>query len=74
MVNLKLTFNKKTYQGLYSFHKATEKDDEITLDLSFFAESDYSNIDEETLLYDDSEILSQPTIPIEINIQTPSIQ
>ena len=74
MVNLKLTFNKKTYQGLHSFHKTTEKDDEITLDLSFFAESDYSNIDEETLLYDHSEILSQPTIPIEINMQTPSMQ
>ena len=34
MINLNLIFNKKTDQGLDSFYKTTEKDDEIPLGLS----------------------------------------
>ena len=33
MINLSLIFNKKTDQGLNSFHKTTEKNDEIPLDI-----------------------------------------
>ena len=39
IINLNLIFNKKTDQGLDSFYKTTEKDDEIPLDLSYFPES-----------------------------------
>ena len=34
MINLNLIFNKKIDQGLDSFYKTTEKDDEIPLGLS----------------------------------------
>ena len=34
MINLNLIFNKKMDQGLDSFYKTTEKDDEIPLGLS----------------------------------------
>ena len=54
-------------QGLDSFHKTTEKDDEIPLDLSYLTE-------EENCQYDLPEILSQLAIPTEGNIQTLSIQ
>ena len=54
-------------QGLDSFHKTTEKDDEIPLDLSYLTE-------EENCQYDLPEILSQLAIPIEENMQTASIQ
>ena len=74
MIKLNLIFNKKTKQGLDSFYKTTEKSEEIPLDLSYFTESNHSNIGEENSQYDLSEILSQPTIPIEQNIQTLSIQ
>ena len=67
-----IIFNKKTDQGLDSFYKTIEQDDEIPLDLSYFTESNNSNIREENSQYDLSEILSQPAIPIERNIQTPS--
>ena len=56
------------------FYKTTEKDDEITLDLLYLAESNHPDIGEENSQYDHSEILSQPAIPIERNMQTPSIQ
>ena len=56
------------------FYKTTEKDDEITLDLLYLAESNHPDIGEENSQYDHTEILSQPTIPIERNIQTPSIK
>ena len=49
-------------QGLDSFHKTTEKDDEIPLDLSYLTE-------EENCQYDLPEILSQLAIPTEGNIQ-----
>ena len=74
MISLNLVFNKKTDQGLHSFYKTTKKDDEISLDLSYLTESNHLNIGEENSQYDLSEILSQPAIPIERNIQTPSIQ
>ena len=74
MIKLNLIFNKKTDQGLDSFYKTTEKSEEIPLDLSYLTESNHSNIGEENSQYDLSEILSQSTIPIEQNIQTPSIQ
>ena len=74
MIKLNLIFNKKTNQGLDSFYKTTEKSEEIPLDLSYLTESNHSNIGEENSQYDLSEILSQPAIPIEQNIQTPSIQ
>ena len=74
MIKLNLIFNKKTDQGLDSFYKTTEKSEEIPLDLSYLTESNHSNIGEENSQYDLSEILSQPAIPIEQNIQTPSIQ
>ena len=35
MINLNLIFNKKMDQGLDSFYKTTEKDDEISLDLLY---------------------------------------
>ena len=38
MINLNLTFNKKTDQGLDSFYKTTEKEDEIPVDLSCLTE------------------------------------
>ena len=74
MINLNLIFNKKTDQRLDSFYKTTEKVDEIPLHLSYLTESDHSNIREENSQYDLSEILNQLPIPIERNIQTPSIQ
>ena len=74
MIKLNLISNKKTDQGLGSFYKTTEKNEEIPLDLSYLAESNYSNIGKENSQYDLSEILSQPAIPVEQNIQTPSIQ
>ena len=74
MIKLNLIFNKKTDQGLDSFYKTTEKSEEIPLDLSYLTESNHSNIGEENSQYDLSEILSQPTMPIEQNIETPSIQ
>ena len=73
MINLNLTFDKKTDQGLVLFYKTTEKDDEIPLDLSYFTESNHSNIGKENSQYDLSEFLSQPAIPTERNVQTPSI-
>ena len=74
MINLNLIFNKKTDQGLDWFYKTIEKDDEILLDFAYLTESNHSNIGEENSQYDLSEILSQPRIPIERNIQTSSIQ
>ena len=74
MIKLNLIFNKKTDQGLDSLYKTTEKNEEIPLDLSYLTESNHSNIGEENSQCDLSEILSQPTIPIERNLQTPSIQ
>ena len=74
MIKLNLIFNKKTDQGLDLFYKTTEKSEEIPLDLSYLTESNHSNIEEENSQYDLFEMLSQPTIPIEQNIQTPSIQ
>ena len=74
MIKLNLIFNKKTDQGLDSLYKTTEKNEEIPLDLSYLTESNHSNIGEENSQYDLSEILSQPAIPIEQNIQTLSIQ
>ena len=74
MIKLNLLSNKKTDQGLDSFYKTTEKNEEIPLDLSYLAESNHSNIGKENSQYDLSEILSQPAIPVEQNIQTPSIQ
>ena len=68
-----LIFNKKTDQGLDLLY-ITEKNEEIPLALSYLTESNHSNIEEENSQYDLSEILSQPAIPIEQNIQTPSIQ
>ena len=47
MINLNLIFNKKTDQGLDSFYKTIEKDDEIPLHLSYLTESNHSNIGEE---------------------------
>ena len=47
MINLNLIFNKKTDQGLDSFYKTIEKDDEIPLHLSYLTESNHSNIREE---------------------------
>ena len=74
MVNLNLIFNEKKDEGLDWFYKTTEKDDEIPLDLSYLTELNNSNIGQENSHYDFSEILSQPAIPIERNIQTASIQ
>ena len=39
MINLNLIFNKKSNQGLDSFYKITEKDDDIPCDLSYLTES-----------------------------------
>ena len=72
MIKLNLIFNKKTTQ--YSIRKTTEKNEEIPLDLSYLTESNHSNIGEENSQYGRSEFWSQPAIPIEENIQTPSIQ
>ena len=44
----------------------------IPLDLSCLTESNHSNIGQKNSQYDLSEILSQPAIPIERNIQKPS--
>ena len=74
MIKLNLIFHKKIYQGLDSSYKTTEKSEEIPLDVSYLTESNHSNIGEENSQHDLSEILSQPTIPIEQNLQTPSIQ
>ena len=74
MIKLNLIFTKKTDQGLDSFYKTTEKNQEISFDLSYLTESNHSNIGDENSQYDLSEILSQPAIPIEQNIQTLSIQ
>ena len=74
MIKLNLIFTKKTDQGLDSFYKTTEKNEEISFDLSYLTESNHSNIGDENSQYDLFEILSQPVIPIERNIQTPSIQ
>ena len=74
MINVNLIFNKKTDQGLDLLYKTTEKDDEIPLDLSYLSELNHSNVGENNSQYDLSEILSQPAIPIERNIQMPSIQ
>ena len=51
MIKLNLIFNKKTNQGLDSFYKTTEKNEEIPLDLSFLPESNHSNIGEENSQY-----------------------
>ena len=67
-IKLNLIFNKKTDQGLHSFYKTTEKNEEISLDLSYLAESHHSYIGEEDSQYDLSEILSLQ------NMQKPSIQ
>ena len=74
MIKLNLIFNKKADQKLYSFYKTTEKNENIPLDLSCLTESNHSNIREENSQYDLSESLYQPAIPIEQNIQTPSIK
>ena len=55
------------------FYKTTEKNEEIPLNPSYLTESNHSNI-EENSQYDLSGILSQSVIPVEQNIQTPSIQ
>ena len=74
MINLNLNFKKKADQGLDSFYRTTEKDDEISLEISYLTESNHSNIGEKNSQYDLSEILSRWVIPTETNIQTPSIQ
>ena len=74
MIILNLIFNKKKNQGLDSFYKTLEKDDEIPLDLSYLTESSHSDIREENSGSDFSEIFCQPVIPVEENTQTPSIQ
>ena len=56
MINLNLIFNKKIDQGLDSFYKTTEKDDEIPLDHSYIKLSNHSNIGEENSQYDLSEV------------------
>lgn len=65
-------FNKKTDQGLDSFNKTT--DNEIPLKLSYLTETNHSNLEIENSQYDPSEVLRQPAVPIERNIQTLSIQ
>ena len=72
MITLNLIFNKKTDEGLDSFYKTTETNDEIPLDLSYPTESNHPNIGEKNSQYNLSEILRQPAI--ERNIQTPSIK
>ena len=72
MINLNLMFNKKTDQGLDSFNKTT--DNEIPLKLSYLTETNHSNLEIENSQYDPSEVLRQPAVPIERNIQTLSIQ
>ena len=72
MIKLNLIFNKKTEIRLDAIYKTTEKNDKIPLDLSCLTESNHSNIGQKNSQYDLSEILSQPAIPIERNIQTPS--
>ena len=42
--------------------------------VTFLTEWNYSNIGEKNSQYDLSEILSEPAIPIERNLQTPSMQ
>ena len=74
MINLNLNFLKKADQGLDSFYRTAEKDDEISLGISYLTESNHSNIGEKNYQYDLSEILSRSVIPTETNIQTPSIQ
>ena len=74
IIKLNPIFDKKTDQVLDSFYKTTEKNEDIPLDLSYPRESNHSNIGEENSIYDLSEILRQPAIPIERNIQTTSIQ
>ena len=64
MIKLNLIFNKKTNQTLDSFYKATEKNEQIPLDLSYLTEPNHSNIGEDNSQYDLSETLHQPTIPI----------
>ena len=51
MIKLNLIFNKKTNQGLDSFYKTTEKNEEIPLDLSYLTESNHSNIGKEISQY-----------------------
>ena len=46
----------------------------MSRDLSYLTESNHSNIVEENSQYDFFEMLRQPGIPIERNLQTPSIQ
>ena len=49
MIKLNLNFNKKSDQGLDSFYKTTEKNEEIPLDLCYLTESNHSNTGEEIL-------------------------
>ena len=74
MINLNLIFTKKTDQGLDSFCKTIEKDDEMPLNISYLTKSNHSNTRKDNSQYDLSEILNQSTIPIERNIQTSSMQ
>ena len=71
MIELKLIYNKKTDQGLDSFYKTTEKDNETPLDLSYLAESTHSDTPEEETFCNLSKIFSHPSIPNIKNINTP---
>lgn len=74
MINRNLIFKKRTNEGSLSFYKITEKVYEIPLDPFFLTELNYSNIEEKNSQCVLPEILTQPAIPIEVKIQTQSIQ
>ena len=71
MIELKLIYNKKTDQGLDSFYKTKEKDNETPLDLLYLAESTHSDTPEEETFCNLSKIFSQPSIPNIKNVNTP---
>ena len=71
LIELKLIYNKKTDQGLDSFYKTTEKDNETPLDLSYLAESTHSDTPEEETFCNLSKKFSQPSIPNIKNVNTP---
>ena len=71
LIELKLIYNKKTDQGLDSFYKTTEKDNETPLDLSYLAESTHSDTPEEETFCNLSKISSHPSIPNIKNVNTP---
>ena len=71
MIDKKLIYNKKTDQGLDSFHQNIEMEDEAPLDSPYLSESKNSNNFEEESLFNLTKMLDQSSNPAARDIERP---